>query len=159
MTRSRQSRSGAELALLLLGSYRRLVDTVILALAERGHQDFRPSHDFAMRAIESGADNASELGRRLAMTKQGAARIIETLLERGYIAREPDPSDARRKRIQVTPLGAQVMREGEAIFNDLRSQLEQKLGKAELGRLEEQLAMMVEGVPIRLEAPGWIARD
>ena len=111
-----------------------------------------------MRAIQSGADTAAELGRRLALTKQGATRIIESLLERGYIAREPDPRDARRKRLQVTPLGAQVMREGEALFDDLRRQWERKLGKPELGRLEEQLAMMVGDAPIRLEAPGWIAQ-
>src|SRR4029077_10536329 len=109
-------------------------------------------------AIQWGADPAAELGRRLALTKQGATRIIESLLERGYIAREPDPRDARRKRLQVTPLGAQVMREGEALFDDLRRQWERKLGKPELGRLEEQLAMMVGDAPIRVEAPGWIAQ-
>jgi DNA-binding MarR family transcriptional regulator len=151
--------SGAGLALLLLGSYRRLVDMATVELAERGYQDVRASHEFAMRAIMSGADNASELGRRLAMTKQGAARIIETLLERGYIAREADPADARRKRIQVTPLGAEIMRQGEAIFDDLRRQWEQKLGQSGLARLEEQLAEMVGDAPIRLEAPGWIAPE
>jgi DNA-binding MarR family transcriptional regulator len=159
MTPPASQRSGADLALLLLGSYRRLVDTVIVELAERGYEDVRPGHDFAMRAILSGADNASELGRRLAMTKQGAARIIETLLERGYIARETDPDDARRKRIQVTALGAEVMRTGEAIFNDLRGQWEQKLGQPELARLEEQLTQLVGDAPIRLEAPGWIAQE
>jgi DNA-binding MarR family transcriptional regulator len=151
--------SGAGLALLLLGSYRRLIDTVIVELAQRGYQDVRASHDYAMRAILSGADSASELGRRLAMTKQGAARIIETLLARGYIARETDPDDARRKRIQVTPLGAEIMREGEVILDDLRRQWEQKLGKSELARLEEQLAEMVGDAPIRPEAPGWIAQE
>ena len=151
--------SGAGLALLLLGSYRRLADTVIAELAERGYQDVRASHDFAMRAIQSGADTAAELGRRLALTKQGATRIIEALLERGYIAREPDPRDARRKRLQVTPLGAEVMREGAALFDGLRRQWEHKLGKPELARLEEQLARIVGDAPIRLEAPGWIAQE
>jgi DNA-binding MarR family transcriptional regulator len=153
------SRSGADLALLLLGSYRRLVDAVIHELAARGYDDVRPSHDFAMRAIESGADNASELGRRLAVSKQAAARTIATLLERDYIAREVDPADARRKRIQVTPLGAEMMRQGEAIFDDLRHQWEQRLGKDELALLEEQLATIVGDVPIRIEAPGWVAQD
>lgn len=153
------SRSGADLALLLLGSYRRLVDTVIRELAERGYDDVRASHDFAMRAIEAGADNATELGRRLAVTKQGAARTVETLLERGYISREVDPSDARRKRLQVTPLGSEVMREGEAIFDELRRQWERTLGKRELARLEEQLAMIVGDAPVRLDAPGWVAQE
>jgi hypothetical protein len=33
------------------------------------------------------------------------------------------------------------------------------LGKPELARLEEQLAMIVGDAPIRLEAPGWIAQE
>lgn len=153
------SRSGADLALLLLGSYRRLVDTVIRELGERGYDDVRASHDFAMRAIESGADNATELARRLAVTKQGAARTIETLLERGYLDREVDPADARRKRLRVTPLGSAVMREGEAIFDELRRQWERTLGKKELALLEEQLATIVGDAPVRLDAPGWVAQE
>ena len=68
------SRSGADLALLLLGGFRPLVDDAVLELAERGHEDVRPVHDFAMRAIVAGADNASELGRRLSVSKQAAAK-------------------------------------------------------------------------------------
>ena len=59
------SRSGADLALLLLGGFRSLVDGATAELARRGYEDVRPVHDFAMRAIAAGAGNASELGRRL----------------------------------------------------------------------------------------------
>ena len=153
------SRPGADLALLLLGSYRHLVDTVIAELERRGYRDVRAHHDYALRAIEAGADSASDLGRRLAVTKQGAARTIETLIERGYLVREPDPADARRKRLRVTPLGVAVMREGEAIFDDLHREWERRLGKRELARLEDQLALIVGDAPIRIEAPGWVATE
>jgi DNA-binding MarR family transcriptional regulator len=45
------------------------------------------------------------LARRLSITKQSAAKTIAVLQERGYVARDPDPSDARRKRLRVTELG------------------------------------------------------
>ena len=45
------SRSGADLALLLLGGFRTLVDGAMVELAARGYDDFRPTHEFAMRAI------------------------------------------------------------------------------------------------------------
>ena len=98
------SRSGADLALLLLGGFRSLVDTATAELAARGYEDVRPVHDFAMRAIASGADNASELGRRLSVSKQAAAKTIAVLQERGYVTRDTDPRDGRRKRLQVTAL-------------------------------------------------------
>jgi DNA-binding MarR family transcriptional regulator len=147
------------LALLLLGSYRRLVDTVVAELESRGYQDVRASHDYAMRAIQRGANSASELGRRLSVSKQAAAQTIEVLLERGYVCREQDPGDARRKRIQVTARGAQLLHDGELIFDDLYRRLARQLGRKELALLEEQLATIVGDEPIRLEAPGWVAQD
>ncbi|MET1071236.1 MAG: MarR family winged helix-turn-helix transcriptional regulator [Umezawaea sp.] len=153
------SRSGADLALLLLAGFRSLVDGAMAELAARGHDDVRPVHDFAMRAIAAGADNASELGRRLSVSKQAAAKTIAVLQDRGYVSRDPDPADARRKRLQVTPLGFEVLRTGEAIFDELRRQWERQIGPAQLAGLEEHLTALVGESPIRLDTPGWLARD
>jgi DNA-binding MarR family transcriptional regulator len=153
------SRSGADLALLLLGGFRALVVAATEELARRGYQDVRPVHDFAMRAIAAGADSASELGRQLSVAKQSAAKTIAVLQERGYVTREPDPRDGRRKRLQVTPLGFEVMRQGEAIFDEIRARWERQIGAAELASFEGQLAQLVGPVAIRFDTPGWIARD
>lgn len=150
--------AGPNLALLLLGSYRKLLDAAVAELTARGYDDVRPSHDFAMRAIDSGADTASELGRALSVTKQGAAKTIAALLDRGYVVTEDDPADGRRKRIRVTVLGHEVMREGERIFDELRNAWADQLGHRQLAQLEEHLAAFVGDSPIRLDAPGWVAR-
>src|SRR3984885_926813 len=107
------SRSGADLALLLLAGFRSLVDAAMVELAANGYDDVRPVHDFALRAILSGADNASELGRRMSVTKQAAAKTIAALEERNYVAREPDATDKRRMRLHVTDHGLAMLREGE----------------------------------------------
>jgi DNA-binding MarR family transcriptional regulator len=153
------SRSGADLALLLLGGFRVLVDDAVLELAERGYEDVRPVHDFAMRAIAAGADDASELGRRLSVSKQAAAKTVAVLEERGYVVRSSDPLDARRKRLQVTPLGFEVMRVGEAVFDELRDKWERKIGTKQLERLESDLSALIGASPVRVDAPGWIARS
>jgi DNA-binding MarR family transcriptional regulator len=152
-------RSGPALALLLLGCYRKLVDAAVVGLAEQGFKDVRPVHDFALRAIAAGADSASELGRSLSVSKQAAAKTIATLLERGYVAREEDPRDRRRKRIEVTPVGFEVMRTGEAIIDNLRESWRVQLGEAELETLEAQLSAFVGDAPVRIEAPGWVALE
>jgi DNA-binding MarR family transcriptional regulator len=153
------SRSGADLARLLLGSYRNLVDEVVGELAARGYPDVRPSHEFAMRAIRGGADNATELGRRLSITKQAAAKTIAALVERGYVTTAANPTDARRKQIELTRHGLALMREGEAIFDELRARWEERLGAEDLARLETQLAQLVGDSPIDLDAPGWAAQE
>lgn len=153
------ARTGADLALLLLGGFRSLAEAATAELARRGHADVRPAHDFAMRAIAAGADNASELGRRLAVSKQAAAKTIALLEERGYLARADDPADARRRLVQVTALGHAVMAEGEAIFEQLRADWANRIGAEDLERLEQSLVILLGPSPISLSAPGRIVAD
>src|ERR1700689_604052 len=147
------SRSGADLALLLLGGFRSLVDGATAELARRGYEDVRPVHDFAMRAIAAGAGNASELGRRLSVSKQAAAKTIAGLQERENGTRGQAPRHARRMRLQVTPLGLEVLRTGEAIFDELRDQWERQIGTAQLENLETHLARLVGTPPVRFDTP------
>src|SRR3954447_23727451 len=148
------SRSGADLALLLLGGFRTLVDAATAELARRGHEDVRPVHDFAIRAIAAGADTASELGRRLSITKQSAAKTIAVLQERGYVARDTDPLDGRRKRLPVTARGPDLLRQGEGGLDELRDGWAQQIGIAELQNVEMQLAALVGAQPVRFDTPG-----
>lgn len=153
------SRSGADLALLLLGGFRALVDGAMVELAARGYDDFRPTHEFAMRAILAGAESTSDVGRRLAVSKQAAGKTVAVLVERGYVSSDPDPSDARRKRLAVTARGLDVLREGEAVFQELRARWEERLGAAELARLEADLATLVGDATVDADAPGWVGGD
>jgi len=139
------TRSGADLVLLLLGGFRSLVDAAVLELAERGYPDFRPAHEFAMRAIVAGADNASELGRRTAVSKQAASKTISILVERGYVEIGTDQSDGRRKRLQVTELGFAAMREGEQVFEELRDQWIAQIGLEQVEHLEATLTTLTAG--------------
>ena len=75
------------------------------------------------------------------------------------MARDVDPADARRKRLQVTPRGFEMLREAEAIFDELRDRWARQIGAARLTELEAQLTELVGAEPVRLDTPGWIARD
>jgi DNA-binding MarR family transcriptional regulator len=151
--------SGVNLALLLIGGFRSMVDAATVELARRGHEDVRPVHEFAMRAIAAGADNASELGRRLSVSKQAAAKTIAVLQERGYVARTANPLDARLKSLQVTPRGFDMLGQGEAIFDELRDRWKLQIGSGQLESLEAHLATLVGALPERFDTPGWIAQN
>jgi DNA-binding MarR family transcriptional regulator len=72
---------------------------------------------------------------------------------------EPDPRDARRKRLHVTALGLEVLRQGEAVFDKLRDQWAQQIGPDQLESIEAHLSVLVGAVPVRLDTPGWMTRD
>ena len=135
---------GAELALLLLGGFHSMVDDVVAGLDSRGHAGVRPVHEFALRAIDAGADTASELGRRLSVSKQAAAKTIAALQQLGYVDREADPSDGRRKPIRVTPRGYELMSIGAALFDDVRDRWAAQIGVQQLDTLQAHLGQLVE---------------
>jgi DNA-binding MarR family transcriptional regulator len=152
------SKAGADLAQLLLGGFRALVDQATAELVARGYEEIRPAQEFALQAILSGADNTSDIGRRMSVTKQAAAKTVAALEERHYVAREPDPLDKRRMRLYVTDHGLAMLREGEEIFDRLRGQWAEQVGPAQLQQVEATLRQLVGGSGGRLDTPAWLGR-
>ncbi|MEV5843503.1 MarR family winged helix-turn-helix transcriptional regulator [Streptomyces sp. NPDC051985] len=150
---------GAELALLLLGGFQSMVGDVHGALAHRGHPGVRAGHEFALRAIDEGADTASELGRRLSVSKQGAAGAVAALEKLGYVERESDPSDGRRKRLRVTDRGHDMMALGASLFDEVRERWAAQIGPEQLEALEAHLARFVESRPSDPEAAVQLNED
>lgn len=66
---------------------------------------------------------------------------------------------ARRKRLRVTPLGFEVLREGEAIFDELRGRWAEQIGARELAAVEARLTALVGLRAVRADAPGWTAES
>ena len=133
---------GPLLAISLLNAFTVLVDEVVTVLDRRGHPGVTATHEFALHAIGEGAQSASDLGRRLNVSRQAAAKSIAALEELGYLSREDDPADARRKILVVTPRGHEMMTIGATAFNELRSRLSDQVGLAELASFESVLRIL-----------------
>jgi DNA-binding MarR family transcriptional regulator len=134
--------SGVELARLLLDGFHSMTYDVHAELANRGHPGVRAGYEFTLRAIDAGADTASELGRRLSVTKQAAAQAITILEQLGYVSRDADPDDARLKRLRVTPRGHEMMTLGAALFDEVRDRWAAQIGTRELDALQAHLAQL-----------------
>jgi len=74
------SSAGYELPLLLFGGFRSVIDELHAELARRGHPDMRPGHGFAMQAVGLDGATASELGKRLGVSKQAGGKTAATEL-------------------------------------------------------------------------------
>lgn len=136
---------GARLALLLLGGFDAMVEQVVAELAAAGHPGVSASLEFALRAIDTGADDASALGRRLGVSRQAAAKSIAALADLGYVERLDDPEDARRKRLRVTARGHEMSAIGGAAFDALRERWRTTIGTEQLERTEAALLELTGG--------------
>ncbi|EPH45901.1 MarR family winged helix-turn-helix transcriptional regulator [Streptomyces aurantiacus] len=150
-------RPGYELPLLLFAGFRTLIDRLHAELARQGHPDARPAHGFAMQAIGVAGASASEVGRRLGVTKQAAGKTIDRLVALGYAERADDPADARRKLVRLTPHGLDALARAAVIFEELRAEWTQVLGPDRVRALESDLSAVVPaGGAFRLDAAGWL---
>jgi DNA-binding MarR family transcriptional regulator len=136
-------------------SNRALVDETHRRLAEQGHPDLRPAHAFAMQAVGVDGVSASELGRRLGVTKQAAGKTVDRLESLGYVARQPDPSDARTKKVVLTERGLDSLRRSAAVFDQVHTDWAQTIGADRLRELEDSLASVIAGHGFRRDAQAW----
>jgi DNA-binding MarR family transcriptional regulator len=134
---------GAELAMLLLAGFTAMVDEVVTELERRGHPGVTASHEFALQAVDGGAQNASELGRSLGVSRQAAAKSIAALEALGYIERQTDAVDGRRKLLIVTTRGRDMVRIGAAAFDNVRARWSAQLGQEQLELIESRLRDLV----------------
>ncbi|MEU1119549.1 MULTISPECIES: MarR family transcriptional regulator [unclassified Streptomyces] len=147
---------GYELPLLLFAGFRTLIDRLHAELARQGHPGLRPAHGFAMQAIGAAGATASEVGRRLGVSKQAAGKTVDRLIALGYAARTDDPGDARRKLVRLTPHGIDALRRSAAVFDELRAEWAQAMGPRRLHDLETGLRGVVPADAFRLDAAGWL---
>lgn len=119
-----------------------MVDQVIVELEHHGHPGVTATHEFALTAIDAGAQSASALGRELQVSKQAAAKSIAALEELGYLHRRTDPDDARRKILVVSPRGHEMMAIGARAFDELRSRLVAQVGAERMEIVESVLTTL-----------------
>ncbi|QNN51486.1 MarR family winged helix-turn-helix transcriptional regulator [Nocardioides mesophilus] len=127
-------------------------------LAEAGHPTLRPAHGYALNAILNGHDTASAIAPVLGMTKQGAAKLLQALVDEGYVDAGPAAGDARRRPYVLTERGRSAIEASVRIQAELEAQWADVVGQRQLRTarlaLEKAVRAGAEGElpPVR---PSW----
>ena len=123
-------------------------------LTTRGHPGFRPAHGYALLAILDGLDTASALAPRLGITKQGAAKLLQWLLEEGYVAdSETGSGDARRRPVVVTERGRAVVRLSAEVQARIEERWAAQVGERRMATARRVLEEAVAGSSVT--RPPW----
>ncbi len=131
------------LARLLSMATRLLVDELHEGLHAAGHSELRPAHGFALNGIGESGATATQLAVLLGMTKQGAAKLVESLVELGYVEREPNTDDARSVLLVLSARGRELLRRAEEIQRRLEAEWAEAIGAPELDALRRGLEQVV----------------
>jgi DNA-binding MarR family transcriptional regulator len=149
-------RFGYELPMLLLSAFRSLVDELHAELALAGHEHARPIDGFALQAIGPTGVTISELGRKLGVSKQAAAKTVRRLEEIGYATRSPHPADGRAQVLTRTRHGEEMLELSADIFGQLHRRWAGQIGDDRLDALEDDLEAMARSSSVTsiVDVPG-----
>jgi len=148
---------GWELPLQLAGAFRAILEDLHDQLADAGHPRARPIHGFALQAVGREGVTVSELGRRLGVSKQAAAKTVAGLEALGYVDRVAHPEDQRATLIKRAARGDEMLALSAQIFGRIYAQIAERLGQAQLETLETALTTIAsERRPKLGDLPGWL---
>ncbi|GMR13703.1 MAG: hypothetical protein BMS9Abin29_1916 [Gemmatimonadota bacterium] len=110
-----------------------------------------PSQCYGLKAICDGDSlSVNELAARLYLEKSTASRLVNSLVDLGFVFKEPNPEDRRILRIRPSPRGEAIH---QAIMDDLLSEsvrmlehLDGKARKALTGVVRELASSYAAGV-------------
>jgi len=71
---------------------------------------------------------ASEIGRELGMTRQGAGKIVASLNDRGYVTLEASTSDGREKIVALTALARDYLETQRSAICRIEQELREQVG-------------------------------
>jgi len=114
---------------ILVGlAYLTFVEELMERMKEAGYDDLGPSHGYVLRALAHGPITLSTLAGNLAMTTQGAAKIVEDMERGGYVTRTQDPTDRRARNISLAPRGRKALATARRFHASYERGLTKRLG-------------------------------
>jgi DNA-binding MarR family transcriptional regulator len=133
----------ADLSLASLFAGWAMADAIQARLAADGFDDLRFADGVVFQHLVEGPVTGSALAERLGVTQQAASKAVAGLERRGYVRREPDPTDARARLVTLTSRGRDAVEGGRRHRAAVARELEDRLGAR---RVEAARRLLVDAV-------------
>lgn len=127
-----QMTSPIDFGILLGLSYQAFVDELRAVLLAKGFSDLGPSYGYVFRALGAEALHLRALAKRLGITDQGAAKIVDEMEARGYLERQAHPEDGRIKRLRLARRGRAALAAARQFHRLYERRLAQRLGSQDV---------------------------
>jgi DNA-binding MarR family transcriptional regulator len=101
-------------------------------LAARGYADYRRSDAAAVRQLRRGSVSIGRLGAALGVTRQGARKVADGLVHRGFATTARDDADTRQVNVTLTPAGEAYARAVTQVIERLNRDLIRRVDPADL---------------------------
>jgi DNA-binding MarR family transcriptional regulator len=108
-------------------------------LSGRGFDDVGPSFGYVFRLLGREAHNLQGIAAALGITAQGALKIVNDMVEKGYVKRRDDPDDGRVKWLELTDRAREAMAQARRFHQQYERGLVRRLGEAQVSAMRAVL--------------------
>jgi DNA-binding MarR family transcriptional regulator len=107
-------------------AYQRRVDQ---ALADAGFADRRLPDGRVLRLCDRvPGTTIADIGRELGISRQGAAKLVHSLRDRGYVTLAASKTSGREKTVKITPRARDYLRAHRAATRAIERRLRARVG-------------------------------
>ena len=92
---------------------------------------------------ESPASTQQELAVNVFKDLASITRILDLLIDKGYLTREPDPADRRRFKLTITKDGLKILDSVQPLIHSNRAAALKGISKADIRQLQEILDKLI----------------
>jgi len=135
-------------ALMLVG-WQWVREQVFNGVRAAGYDDLNPAHVGLFRYPTLDGLRPIEIAERMQITKQSVHELLTHMEQRGYLVREPDPSNRRARVVRLTESGKRLELVVRAAAGAAEEQITTMLGERRFNQLRDALRVLVE----QLDAP------
>jgi DNA-binding MarR family transcriptional regulator len=114
------------------------------ALCEAGFRDIPRHGMYVLGGIARTGCRHGEIVKELALSKQAASQLIDTLVERDYLLRSTDPRDRRCINLDLTERGMFAAETSRAAVESIDNMLVEDVGSEYLTITKRTLAVLVD---------------
>lgn len=132
----------APLPWLLRRTNQRYRATVAERLAERGLEELPQAGNWALMVLARGATDASQLVKEMGITKQAVSKLIDALVDRGFVDRNANDADRRRTDLVLSAKGKRAARVIAAASRETQESFVAELGPERFADLVQMLTQL-----------------
>jgi DNA-binding MarR family transcriptional regulator len=146
---------GALLRLALSAFRTRMFEAVRAA----GYDDVQPGHLALFRYPSIANVRPGQLADESGASKQAVNDLLRQLEAKGYLGLEPDPLDARARRITLTPRGKKLQECIRAAAQDVAADWARTVGRERFAAVRKTLLDYIEGSRARQSKSGSVSGE
>jgi len=129
-----------QLGQLLMHGQQWVTTSLLNLMAARGHRKLTAAHVMFLNNLDCGITHASEVARRLGVSRQAVYRNTRELQTLRVLKLETDPHRRNQKIIRMTTHGQKVVLDARACLDEIEATLEKRIGPRDLEALSHILS-------------------